>query len=243
MNISDLKKALIDQRKMNLKGNLYYKTQLDFAYNTNYIEGSTITPDETASIYDTGTILTSYDKVINLKDATETKNHFTLFKYMLDTIEEKLSEDMIKKYNFILKEGTLTDDEKEWYNIGEYKKLKNFVGEITTSNPDKVESDIQELLKWYENIKIKKIEDIIEFHVRFEHIHPFQDGNGRIGRMIIFRECLYNDIIPFYIEERNKAFYIRGLKEYKLHNNKEYLIDTCLNSQDNYEKLAKYFLE
>lgn len=243
MNASDIKKALIDQRKMNLKGNLYYKTQLDFAYNTNHIEGSTITPDETARIYDTGTILTSYDKVINLKDATETKNHFTLFKYMLDTIEEKLSEDMIKKYNFILKEGTLTDDEKEWYNIGEYKKLKNFVGEITTSNPDKVESDIQELLKWYENIKIKKIEDIIEFHVRFEHIHPFQDGNGRIGRMIIFRECLYNDIIPFYIEERNKAFYIRGLKEYKLHNNKEYLIDTCLNSQDNYEKLAKYFLE
>ena len=157
MNASDIKKALIDQRKMNLKGNLYYKTQLDFAYNTNHIEGSTITPDETARIYDTGTILTSYDKVINLKDATETKNHFTLFKYMLDTIEEKLSEDMIKKYHFILKEGTLTDDEKEWYNIGEYKKLKNFVGEITTSNPDKVESDIQELLKWYENIKTTKV--------------------------------------------------------------------------------------
>ena len=136
MEISKIKKALIEQKNMNLPGNLYYKTQIDFAYNTNHMEGSTITLDETTSIYDTGTILTSSDKVIVLKDATETKNHFTLFKYMLDTIEEKLSEDMIKEFHFILKDGTLTDSEKEWFNIGDYKKMKNVVGNITTTLPN-----------------------------------------------------------------------------------------------------------
>lgn len=243
MDVRKVKKALIEQRKMNLSGNLYHKTQLDFAYNTNHIEGSTITPDETASIYETGTILTSSDKVIVLKDATEVKNHFTLFKYMLDTIEEKLSEDMIKKFHFILKEGTLIDEEKEWFVVGDYKKKKNFVGNITTSLPSEVAKDMQNLLEWYEKIDNKRVEDIIEFHVRFERIHPFQDGNGRVGRMIMFRECLYNDIMPFYIEDRNKEFYIRGIKEYQVNNEKGYLIDTCLNSQDNYEKMAKYFLE
>ena len=243
MDVRKVKKALIEQRKMNLSGNLYHKTQLDFAYNTNHIEGSTITPDETASIYETGTILTSSDKVIVLKDATEVKNHFTLFKYMLDTIEEKLSEDMIKRFHFILKEGTLTDEEKEWFVVGDYKKKKNFVGNITTSLPSEVAKDMHNLLDWYEKIDNKRVEDIIEFHVRFERIHPFQDGNGRVGRMIMFRECLYNDIMPFYIEYENKDFYIRGIKEYQVNNEKGYLMDTCLNSQDNYEKMAKYFLE
>ncbi len=243
MEISKIKKALIEQKNMNLSGNLYHKTQIDFAYNNNHIEGSTITPDETASIYDTGTILTSNDKVIVLKDATETKNHFTLFKYMLDTIDDNLTEDMIKKFHFILKDGTLSDSEKEWFNVGEYKQKKNFVGNITTSIPKDVAKDMKNLLQWYNQIPKKNLEDIIEFHVRFEHIHPFQDGNGRVGRMIMFRECLHNDMMPFYIEDRNKDFYIRGIKEYQTNNEKGYLIDTCLNSQDNYEKLAKYFLE
>ena len=243
MEINKVKKALIEQKRINLSGNLYYKTQVDFAYNNNYIEGSTITKDETASIYETGTILTSKDKVIVLKDATETKNHFTLFKYMLDTIEEKLSEGMIKRFHFILKDGTLTDSEKEWFNVGDYKKRKNFVGNITTTLPKDVEKDMKDLLNWYDSLSEKKIEDIIEFHVRFEHIHPFQDGNGRVGRMIMFRECLYNNIMPFFIEERNKDFYIRGIKEYQINNEKGYLIDTCLNSQDNFEKLVRYFLE
>lgn len=207
------------------------------------MEGSTITKDETSSIYDTGTILASKNKVIVLKDVTETKNHFTLFKYMLDTLNDDLSENMIKKYHLILKEGTLTDEEKTWFNVGEYKKKKNFVGDITTSIPSKVPDDMNKLLKWYKKIDNKKLEDIIEFHVRFEKIHPFQDGNGRIGRMIMFRECLVNNIMPFYIEDRNKEFYIRGLKEYQHHNEKGYLIDTCKNSQDNYEKIVNYFLE
>ena len=243
MEINKIKEALISQRKIGLSGNLYHKTQLDFAYNTNHIEGSTITEDETASIYETGSILTNSDKVIVLKDATETKNHFTLFKYMLDTLNDPLTEEMIKHYHFILKDGTLTDEEKEWFNVGEYKSKKNFVGSITTSLPNEVSKDMKKLMNWYNNIDDKTIKDIIEFHVRFEHIHPFQDGNGRVGRMIMFRECLNNDIMPFYIEDRNKEFYIRGLKEYQLNNEKGYLIDTCLNSQDNYEKMVKYFLE
>ncbi len=243
MKVKEIKTALIEQKRINLPGNLYYKTQIDFAYNTNHIEGSTITADETASIYETGTILASVDKVIVLKDATEIKNHFTLFKYMLDTIEEPLTEKLIKKYHFILKEGTLTDLEKEWFNVGKYKKLKNYVGNITTTMPNNVEREMQDLLNWYELLNQKVLEDIIEFHVRFEKIHPFQDGNGRVGRMIMFRECLVNEIMPFYIEDKNKSFYIRGMQKYQTNNEKGYLIDTCRNSQDNYEKLANYFLK
>ena len=243
MDANTIKKALIEQRRIGLTGNLYYKTQIDFAYNTNHIEGSTITPDETASIYDTGSILLSKDKVLLLKDVTETNNHFTLFKYMLDTLDEELSEEMIKHYHFILKNGTLTEEEKEWFNIGDYKKLKNYVGNIVTSSPGDTEKDMRDLLKWYKSINKIDLQDIIEFHARFEKIHPFQDGNGRVGRMIMFRECLCNNIVPFYIEDRNKEFYIRGLREYQNNNNKTYLIDTCLNSQDNYIKLANYFLE
>ena len=243
MEIRKIKEALIEQKKMNLPGNLYHKTQIEFAYNTNHMEGSSITPDETASIYDTGTILTSSDKVIVLKDATETRNHFILFKYMLDTIDEPLSEALIKKFHFILKDGTLTDSEKEWFNIGEYKKKKNFVGDIATSPPKDVPKDMKNLLNSYNKINKKELNDIIGFHVKFERIHPFQDGNGRIGRMIMFRECLHNDIMPFYIEDRNKDFYIRGIKKYQTENEKGYLIDTCLNSQDNYAKMAEFFLE
>ena len=239
MEVSKIKKALVEQKNIGLSGNLYHKTQLDFTYNTNHIEGSTITPDETASIYDTGTILTSKDKVIVLKDATETKNHFTLFKYMLDTIDDKLTEDMIKKFHFILKDGTLNDSEKEWFNVGEYKKKKNFVGNITTSLPSNVANDMKELLSWYDKIDKKSFEDIIEFHVRFEKIHPFQDGNGRVGRLILFKECLRNQIVPFIIDDSLKMFYYRGLHEW--HDEHGYLIDTCLTAQDRFKNDLDYF--
>jgi len=191
MKVSKIKKALKEQKNVGLSGNLYHKIQLDFAYNINYIEGSTITSDETASIYDTGTILTSGDKVIVLKDATETKNNFTLFKYMLDTIDDKLTEDMIKKFHFILKEATLTDSEKEWFNVDEYKKKKNFVGNITTSLPSNVSNDMKELLSWYDKIDKKSLEDIIEFHVRFECIHPFQDENEYLRQKMTYFQNSY----------------------------------------------------
>lgn len=243
MNASIIKEALIKQRNMNLSGNLYYKTQIDFAFNTNHMEGSTITKDETESIYNTGTILASEEKVIVIKDVIETKNHFTLFKYMLDNVDVELSIDMIKKFHYILKEGTLTESEKSWFNVGEFKKLKNYVGDIETSLPENVSKDMEDLLLWYHSLTNITLEEIIEFHVKFEKIHPFQDGNGRVGRIIMFKECLHNDIIPFYIEDRNKAFYLRGLKEYQAKNYKGYLIDTCLNSQDNYIEMATFFLE
>ena len=243
MDAKTIKKALLQQKKLKLPGNLYYKTQIDFAYNTNHMEGSTITKDETRSIYETGTILTDNNRVIVIKDVTETQNHFTLFNYMLDTIDKPLDEDMIKKFHYLLKNGTVSEEDKETIMVGEYKKLVNYVGDITTSKPKNVDKDMKELLKWYSELDKKNIEDIIEFHVRFEHIHPFQDGNGRVGRMIMFRECLCNDIIPFYIEDRNKSFYLRGINKYQASNEKGYLIDTCLNSQDNYEKIARHFLE
>ena len=241
MDAIKVKNALIEQRKIHLSGNLYYKTQIDFAYNTNHIEGSTITKDETTSIYDTGTIIADKDQVIVVKDVTEVKNHFTLFKYMLDTLEDELSENMIKKYHLILKRGTVDEDSD--IVIGDYKRLKNFVSDIETSLPQDVSKDMQELLVWYNSKQDIRLEDIIEFHVRFESIHPFQDGNGRVGRMIMFRECLVHNIMPFYIEDRNKPFYIKGLNEYQKYGQKTRLIDTCLNSQDNYERLAEYFLE
>lgn len=243
MNVVKIKKALMKQKNLDLSGNLYCKTQTLFAYNSNKIEGSTTTLEETESIYDTGTILANEEKVIVIKDVTEIKNHFTLFKYMLDNVDEELSIDMIKKFHYILKDGTLTESEKSWFNVGEFKKLKNYVGNIETSLPDNVSSDMEDLLLWYHNLTNITLEDIIEFHVKFLEIHPFQDGNGRVGRMIMFKECLHNDIIPFYIEDRNKAFYARVLKEYQTKNYKGYLIDTCLNSQDNYTEMAKYFLE
>lgn len=180
MKVQAIRKALLEQRRINMKGNLYYKTQLDFAYNTNHLEGSTISSSETESIYETGTILADKEKVIVLKDVTETKNHFTLFKYMLDTLEDTLTEDMIKKFHFILKNETLTEEEQKWFQVGEYKTLANIVGNLETTAPEQVEGAMKSLLSWYHTLTIKSLEDIIEFHVRFEKIHPFQDENDAL---------------------------------------------------------------
>ena len=207
---------LREEQEMKLKGGLYHQTQIRMAYNSNHMEGSRLTEDQTRSIYETRTIGVNdgYEKI---DDIIETVNHFRCFDYILSIADKELSEDIIKHIQLVLKSGTL-DSEKEWFNIGEYKKMKNVVGNITTTLPKDVKKDMKDLLAWYETLSEKKIEDIIEFHVRFERIHPFQDGNGRVGRMIMFRECLYNDIMPFFIEEKNKDFYIRGIKEYQINN-------------------------
>jgi Fic family protein len=178
-----------------------------------------------------------------ITDASNETNNNGSIKITINSILENPKPINNWNYHFILKNGTLTDEESKWFNVGEYKKKKNFVGNITTSSPENVANDMKKLLNWYNDIKAKTFEDIIEFHVRFEKIHPFQDGNGRVGRMIIFKECLCNNIMPFYIEDRNKEFYIRGIKEYQNNNIKGYLIDTCLNSQDNYEKMVHFFLD
>lgn len=166
--------------------------------------------------------------------------HTKLVDYMLDVANEELTEEMIKEFHKILKEGT-SDSRKVWFNVGEYKKLANEAGNIKTSLPKNVQKDIVKLMQWYNSLGKITIEDIIEFHYRFECIHPFQDGNGRVGRIIMFKECLKNNIIPFIILDKYKLFYYRGLKEYK--NEKGYLIDTCLNAQDQYIRLIEYFLK
>ena len=232
--------VLIEQKEMKLKENLYHNTQIIFAYNTNHIEGSKLTEDQTRYIYETNTLLTEKESITNLDDIIETANHFRLVDYMLDVADEELTEVMIKEFHKILKVGT-SDSRKVWFNVGDYKKLANEAGNMKTSLPKNVPKDMVKLMQWYNSLGKIKIEDIIEFHYRFECIHPFQDGNGRVGRIIMFKECLKNNIIPFIILDKDKLFYYRGLKEYKAE--KGYLIDTCLNAQDQYIRLIEYFFK
>lgn len=232
---------LREQKEMKLKGNLYHNTQIIFAYNTNHIEGSKLTEDQTRYIFETNTILFEGETVASVDDILETANHFKLVDYMLDIADEKLTEDIIKKFHRILKEGTM-DSRKDWFNVGEYKKLANEAGNMKTSSPKQTPKDMQKLMEWYNSIAEVTIKDIIEFHARFEKIHPFQDGNGRVGRMIAFKECLKNNIAPFIILDKDKLFYYRGLKEYQNKTEKGYLIDTCLNAQDQYTSMIEYYL-
>lgn len=231
--------VLREQRSMKLKGNLYHNTQIIFAYNTNHIEGSKLTEDQTRYIYETNTLLTEKESITNLDDIIETSNHFKLVDYMIDIADKELTQDMIKEFHKILKEGT-SDSRKEWFNVGDYKKLANEAGNMKTTLPKNVQKDMVKLMQWYNPLGKITIEDIIEFHYKFESIHPFQDGNGRVGRIIMFKECLKNNIIPFIILDKDKLFYYRGLKEYK--SEKGYLIDTCLNAQDQYSRMLEYFL-
>ena len=240
INVLDI---LREQKEMNLKGNLYYKTQVSFAYNTNHIEGSTLTEDQTRYIFETNTILFEGDTIAKVDDILETANHFKLVDYMLDVADKKLTEKLIKEFHKILKEGT-SDSRVKWFNVGEYKQRANTIGSgIKTTSPNNVEKDMSKLMDWYNSLKQVTIKEIIEFHHRFESIHPFQDGNGRIGRIIMFKECLKNNIIPFIILDKDKIFYYRGLKEYQNGGEKGYLIDTCLNAQDQYIKMIEYYLK
>lgn len=237
----DVLKALREQKEMKLKGNLYHQTQVSFAYNTNHIEGSTLTEDQTRYIFETNTILFEGDTVAKVDDILETANHFKLVDYMLDVADKKLTEKMIKEFHKILKDGT-SDSRVEWFNVGDYKQKVNTIGSgIKTTSPKNVERDMEKLMDWYNSLKQITVKEIIEFHYRFESIHPFQDGNGRIGRLIMFKECLKNNIIPFIIQDADKLYYYRGLKEYK--NEKGYLTDTCLNAQDQYIKMIEYYLK
>ena len=236
-NILDI---LREQKEMHLKGNLYHITQINFAYNTNHIEGSTLTEEQTRYIYETNTlVLENGNEQANVDDIIETANHFKLVDYMLDVADKPLTANMIKEFHRILKTGT-SDERKSWFNVGEYKKLPNEVGGSATSKPEDVATDMQKLLSDYNNIKDVTFEDIVKFHKDFETIHPFQDGNGRIGRIISFKECLKNNIIPFIILDKDKLYYYRGLKEYD--NEKGYLVDTCLNAQDQYKAVIDKFL-
>ena len=234
---------LIQQRKSKFKGNIYHYSQVNFAYNSNKIEGGRLSEDETEEIFETDSFIPKSDETIKLDDLIEMKNHFRLFDYALDTLNDDLSKEMIINMNKILKRNT-TDEENPRYNVGGFKIIPNKIGLINvidTSAPEDVEKDIGNLLLEYKKIKNVTIEDIIDFHYKFELIHPFGDGNGRVGRMIMFRECLRNNIMPFIVLDNDKPFYMRGLKNYK--NDKLFLIDTIKHEQDLYEDIVNEMLD
>lgn len=235
--VSPLLSALREQQKMQLKGGIYHRTQIDLTYNSNHIEGSRLTHDQTRYIFETQTI--GFDgESVRIDDIIETVNHFRCIDLIIEQAERQLTESLIKELHLILKTGT-SDSRKEWFAVGEYKRLPNEVGGYATSDPENVHRDIKALLKEYNSKKHKTFEDILEFHQRFEAIHPFQDGNGRVGRLIMFKECLANGFVPFIITDDLKLFYYRGLQEWN--KVREYLLDTCLTAQDNYKSLLDYF--
>jgi Fic family protein len=225
------------EKSMKLKGGIYHRTQIDLTYNSNRIEGSKLSHEQTRFIFDTNTIGVS-DQNINVDDIIETTNHFRSIDFIIEKAKSKLSESMIKELHFLIKSGT-SDSSKDWFNVGKYKLLPNEVGGNETCHPKEVGNEMKKLLHDYHQLERKSLEDILNFHHRFEMIHPFQDGNGRVGRLIMFKECLANDIVPFIISDELKLFYYRGLQEWN--QVREYLLDTCLTAQDQYKNLLKYF--
>jgi Fic family protein len=238
--VSPLLIALREQQQMRIKGGIYHRTQIDMTYNSNHIEGSRLTHQQTRYIFETNTIGFEEENGLCLyvDDIIETTNHFRCIDLIIARAEETLTESFIKELHSILKNGT-SDSTKEWFAVGEYKRLPNEVGGNETVLPENVHNEIKTLLKEYNSKKQKRFEDILDFHQKFENIHPFQDGNGRIGRLIMFKECLANGFVPFIITEELKMFYYRGLREWT--HLKGYLLDTCLTAQDNYKSLLDYF--
>ena len=235
--VETLLSILQEEKRTKYAGGIYHKTQIDLTYNSNHIEGSRLTYDQTRYIFETNTIGVE-NEVLNVDDVIETSNHFRCIDLIIDHAASTLSEHFIKKLHHILKTGT-SDSRKDWFAVGEYKRLPNEVGGMQTSLPEEVADRMKALLSDYNAVPKKTLDDILDFHVRFERIHPFQDGNGRVGRLIMFKECLKYNIVPFIIEENLKLFYYRGLK--KWYNEKGYLTDTCLTAQDKYKAYLDYF--
>ncbi len=232
-----LLETLRAEREMRHRGGIYHRTQIDLTYNSNRIEGSRLTSEQTRHIFETNTLgITS--EAINVDDIIETANHFRCIDLIIDSAHEPLSEVLIKELHRLLKEGT-SDSRKSWFAVGGYKRLPNEVGGIETTAPEEVEHAIQGLLAGYHTLETKSIEDIIGFHHDFEAIHPFQDGNGRVGHLIMFKECLAHGIVPFIITDELKYYYYRGLSEWS--RTRGYLLDTCLSAQDDYCRVLDYF--
>lgn len=238
---NDAPRTLLDvlrfEKKSAVKGGIYHKVQIELTYNSNHIEGSRLTHDQTMYIYETNTIGVE-ESAVNVDDIVETVNHFRCIDMVIDHATQQLSESFIKSLHYALKNGT-SDSRKDWFAVGEYKKLPNEVGGRITAAPEEVAEKLRNLLKSYNAVKEKTLEEIIAFHYEFEAIHPFQDGNGRVGRLILFMECLRNHITPFIIDEKHKMFYYRGLHEWN--EQRGYLIDTCLSAQDTFKAYLDYF--
>lgn len=235
--VSPLLVALREQRASRLKGGIYHRTQIDLTYNSNHIEGSRLTHDQTRYIFETNTIGIT-DESVNVDDIVETVNHFRCIDYIIDHAEEPVTESIVKQLHLLLKTGT-SDSRKDWFAVGDYKRLPNEVGGMETCSPKEVHRQMKALITDYHHNKRKTLDNIIDFHVRFEQIHPFQDGNGRVGRLLMFKECLANGIVPFIITDDLKFFYYRGLREWSHING--FLTDTCLTAQDQYKSLLNYF--
>ena len=225
------------EKESGLKGGIYHKIQIDLTYNSNHIEGSKLTHDQTRFIFETKTLGIT-DKAVRVDDIIETVNHFRCIDLIIEGANTKLSESFIKQLHYILKSGT-TDSQKSWFKVGDYKMLENEVGGNETTKPANVAAEMKSLLMEYNSKAEITFDDVLDFHVKFETIHPFQDGNGRIGRLIIFKECLKHYIVPFIITEELKNYYYRGIKNWK--NNRVYLRDTCLTGQDLMKQCLDYF--
>ncbi|MDR2511769.1 MAG: Fic family protein [Bacteroidales bacterium] len=236
--MNNLPTYLIEEKQAKRKGGLYHKTQVNLAYNSNRIEGSRLTEEQTRYIFETRTIGFKDEEAVSVDDIIETSNHFVAFDYLLDTVENPLSNEIIKRFHAILKAGT-SDAAKSWFAVGDWKKAANEVGGTETASPQNVENEMNKLNNWYNLLSEITFENIVEYHYRFEKIHPFQDGNGRVGRLVMFRECLRNGIVPFIIDNDHKQFYYRGLREFE--NIRGYLTDTCLSAQDVYGEWVGYF--
>lgn len=232
-----LAEILKAEKKLKVHGGIYHKIQIDLTYNSNHIEGSRLTHDQTGYIFETNTIGIT-DRSVKVDDIVETANHFRCIDMIIENASYLPSEKFIKELHATLKNGT-TDSRTEWFAVGEYKKLPNEVGGKETALPEEVGQEMKALLSKYNRTKEKTLDDLLDFHYRFERIHPFQDGNGRIGRLILFKECLRNNIVPFIIEDDIKMFYYRGLREWE--NEKGYLRDTCLAAQDRFKQYLQYF--
>jgi len=237
MNCAILEK-LVTEKDAKIKGGLYHKTQINLAYNSNRIEGIRISQEQTRFIFETKTIGFKEEDALLVDDIIETANHFAAFDKMLKDIGEILSNEIIKEFHKILKAAT-SQANTDWFAVGNWKKMPNEVGDAQTALPESVQEEMDKLNDWYLNEPQVSLENIAEYHYRFEKIHPFQDGNGRVGRLVMFRECLKNDVVPFIIDERHKQYYYRGLKEFE--NERGYLIDTCKSAQDTYSDWVKYF--
>ena len=228
---------LKEEKASGYSGGIYHKTQIELTYNSNRIEGSSLTHEQTRYIFETNTI-SAENVSLNVDNVIETTNHFRCVDLIIKNAKTVLTEKFIKELHMTLKNGT-SDSRKDWFSVGEYKKIPNEVGGMSTVSPEETPYKMKELLKEYNFSEKKNLDDILDFHVKFEKIHPFQDGNGRVGRLIMFMECLKNDIVPFIISDDLKLFYYRGLKEWD--GEKGYLTDTCLTAQDRYKAYLDYF--
>lgn len=235
--VATLLDCLKREKDSALKGSIYHKIQIDLTYNSNHIEGSKLTHDQTRYIFETKTLGIT-DTAVKVDDIIETVNHFRCIDLIIEGAHTKLSESFIKQLHFILKFGT-TDNQKSWFRVGEYKQLENEVGGCETTKPANVATAIKTLLNDYNSKSEITFDDILDFHVRFESVHPFQDGNGRVGRLIMFKECLKHNIVPFIITEELKMFYYHGIKNWK--DERGYLRDTCLSGQDVMKTTLDYF--